>query len=747
MSQTTIVGEVNRVLFRNEENGYQIVSICPDSDVLSSVIVSLNHYKIHEGITMEFKGNWVVHEKYGNQFKAIDAWEVPPSTKEGLIAFLSSSFFDGIGPVKARKIVNFFGDDTYSVIDKTPERLIEVKSISQKIVDKIKVSWEKNKEIKDIMIFLRGYGISASLAVKIYEEYKRDCVNQLRENPYDLIYKIKGVGFLSADKIAMDLGFDKTHELRIRACIIYILSQSGNDGHTYLTSHQIATKANEFLGSGLNEQISFIIDKLEKSEEIFSYKKDNEDVYFSKRLWFDENYVADKLAVLKRNAEKIHIGEDFYKELASNKVILSEEQEKSIEAILSSGVSVLTGGPGTGKSFTTKSIIEALGFIGKKYLLAAPTGKAAKRIREITGEDAKTIHRLLGWDPINAGFSHNEDNPLDADFIVIDETSMVDISLAADLLRAVKNNTKVLFVGDIDQLPPVGPGSFFKDMIESGEINTIRLTKVYRQGKGSEIITFSHKINNGEIPDIESPLESPQIWKEGVECLFIDSGFAPENAERSSFPKWNSLRYGLNMVEMVEKVYVETIKKFHKDAEDIQILIPMKIGSIGTIEINKRIQQKVNPQKKGKFEIKIGDNIFRTGDKVIQTSNNYDLNVFNGDVGKIIAINNESGEVHIKYDENFIAVYPKKNLDEIELAYAITIHKSQGSEFDFVILPICNSYYRMLFRNLVYTGLTRAKKLAVFIGERKSLKFATQNINYKPRQTALKSFINGEIFC
>jgi exodeoxyribonuclease V alpha subunit len=408
------------------------------------------------------------------------------------------------------------------------------------------------------------------------------------------------------------------------------------------------------------------------------------------------------------------------------------------------GVSVLTGGPGCGKTYTTQAIVTALERMGKNVTLCAPTGRAAKRMTEVIGKEAVTIHRLLKWDPVNNGFAFNEDNPLSCQYLVVDESSMIDMRLASALLSALPKKCQVLFIGDPDQLPPVGAGDFFRHLIMSGKIFVSSLTKIFRQAKDSDIIKFSHEINEGEVPNIETPILSPEILKDkSNDCLFIDSGFS--NGERpSSYPKHSSLRYGLNVVQMIEKVYKETIPNSYHEPEDIQVLIPMKKGPVGTIEINRMLQESLNPKTDRNNEFKVGDRVFREKDKVIQMVNNYELNVFNGDVGRVLAIDKKKNEVHIRYGKDVI-VYTRTDMLDVELAYAITIHKSQGSEFDFVIIPITNNHYRMLYRNLIYTAITRAKKLAMFIGDRKSLSIAVKNNKYEERQSSLSELIKKTI--
>ena len=471
---------------------------------------------------------------------------------------------------------------------------------------------------------------------------------------------------------------------------------------------------------------------------------DKETRYYSKKLYYNEKRCANKIGELLLRNVNIVTNDAILK--GYNGVKLSEEQLAGVHSIITKGVSILTGGPGTGKSTMTKAVVSALMNMGKSIALAAPTGKAAQRMTEVIGIQACTIHRLLEVDPVNFGFIHNEENPLCCDFLIIDEGSMVDINLASSILRAVPDNCQVLFIGDVNQLPPVGPGNFFKDLIDSNVVPLFKLTQIFRQGKESEITNYAHAINNGEHPVINSPLTEPNIWKDGTDCMFIDSGFGNSNKQRNEYPKWSSLRYGMNMIEMITNLYIDTIKKYHT-TNDIQILIPMKISELGTIKINEIIQQKANPKNSKKSEIKIKDRSFREGDKVIHTVNNYDLEVFNGDIGWINYIDEVAGTCDVKFGEDRVVRYKKTNMIELELAYAITIHKSQGSEFECVILPIMTQYSRMLYRNLIYTGLTRAKKLAIFVGQRKALNMSIDNVDPRIRQTSLKDLlIETEVF-
>lgn len=745
-----VIGIVDKILFKNEDNNYHVLNV-EIATLKQDIKITVTQPNIFEGLTYEFKGEWDSHSKYGKQFKANFALEKQPSTKEGLRAYLQSSFFNGIGPVIANRIVEYFGEDVIRLLNEDPEQLLKVPGIAKGKLDAIMVAWIKNKEINEIMLFLQNNGISTLFSSKIYEFYGKDCVVQILHNPYKLSGDISGIGFAFADKIALKVGFAIDSPERVKAVINYMLEQSTNDGHCYLLQSQIATRSTELLKTDIKDKVQLYLDILEKTQEIKVLKLDGEEKrYYSRKLFFNETYCAEKVHSLKENEVNVHINTDLLS-TANDSINLSDEQTAAVLGVMGHGISVLTGGPGVGKTQTTKKIVNVLHSLGRDVVLAAPTGRASQRMTEVIGKEATTIHRLLSWDPMNGGFLKNENNTIHADFIIIDESSMLDINLAASLLKATSYNTQILFIGDADQLPPVGPGDFFKDLIASNMVPVYRLNKIFRQGKESLIIKYAHSINKGEIPNIDTPLLNPALWTDGSDCVFIDSGLAESNKDKKDYPRWSSLHYGLDMTQMLIKLYTETIPKYIGKEKEIQILIPMNIGDLGTIKINSIIQTIVNPHEKGKGEIEFKEKknkegekvkrIFRVGDKVIQTKNNYDLGVFNGDIGRIIDISASTLELTVRYSEEREVDYKKSDIFELDLAYAISIHKSQGSEFDCVIIPIMNQYYRMLFRNLIYTGLTRAKKFAVFIGQRKALETAVNNVNYDQRQTSLKPML------
>lgn len=732
-----ITGIVERIVFKVIDNGYHVLSVeLPNNE---KVNITASHPAIHEGLTYEFTGIWTNHPTFGKQLKADSVFEVPPNTKEGLRAYLSSSFFPGIGPVLSQKIIAYFKDDVIKIMNEDIDKLLLVPGISPKKLDAIKKSWKENDEINDIMMFLQQFGISTAYAAKIYKHYGKGCVQKIKENPYSLAMDVKGIGFMYADKIALEVGIEPDSEQRIQACIVHILESGTLDGHCYLLKEQITIQSTELLEVDIRERVANILNYMVRAGDIMIFEGEEEEVrYYSKKIYYNEQMCANTIGRLLLGDINAISSDELLKGYTG--VSLSDEQKDGVFGIVTKGVSILTGGPGTGKSTMTKAVVAALMNLRKKIILAAPTGRASQRMTEVIGMQASTVHRMLGWDPINGGFFHNEKNPLECEFLIIDESSMLDVNLSSSIMRAVPDKCQVLFIGDVDQLPPVGPGNFFKDLIDSGVVPTFKLTQIFRQGKESEIISYAHKINHGEHPIIDSPITDPTIWENGTDCMFIDSGISEQGKNFKEYPEWSSLRYGMDVITMTKELYVSKIKKYH-NYQDIQILIPMKIGDLGTIRMNEIIQEAVNPASNNKSEIKLKERLFREGDKVIHTVNNYDLEVFNGDIGWIQSINEVSGTAEIKFNEDRIVKYKKSDMIELELAYAITIHKSQGSEFECVIIPVMSQYMRMLYRNLIYTGLTRAKKLAIFVGQRRAFNMSIDNVDPRTRQTSLKELI------
>lgn len=813
----TLTGIVSRVTYHNPDSGWSVLRVQPLNSPESQETVTVHQTKVFAGATMCFKGAWVINPKYGRQFKAREAVEKKPANAASLEKYLGSGMIKGVGPKTARKIVKYFSKETLDIFEHDIGRLTEVPGIAKKKLAMIEKSWLKHRAIRDVMMYLQDHGISTLFAVKIYKSYGDDAIQKVSENPYRLASDFYGIGFFSADKIALSIGLSPNSPQRITAAIIHVLAASREHGHCYLTEQQINHGVSELLSLTVDDVLNEYLCEMEKTHKLrvrhIEIKDQRVSCYYSKTLYYDESYVAERISRMigSLDTDPNRISNWIKKYCDKHKIKLSNEQALSIKHIVSHHFSVLTGGPGCGKTTTTFVIVKLLEAMGKSVILAAPTGRAAQRMGEVIGREAKTIHRLLEW--MGGEFKLNEEYPMKADFLIVDECSMLDISLTAALLKAVPNGAQVLFIGDADQLPSVGAGNVLKDLIVSENVPVFRLTKIFRQAEASNIIQYAHSINQGKTPQIESPFKKPSLWQDKTDCLFIDSAEAtkeqlnfiakikrfcnwqeeihqhedeafefrtheqitsayeqdfviPDKFKHVDLMKlkkndvsaellkimmnkihpWSSLHYGLTAIDVVVKTYLEWIPKYYGNDTEIQILTPMTRGSLGSANINKVIQAAANPRQAGKAELKIGERIFRVGDRVIHCKNNYDLHVFNGDIGKINAIDNELLTCRVVFypDEREVQ-YQRESLSELDLAYAITIHKSQGSEFKAVIMPVLTQHFKMLFRNLVYTGLTRAKDLAVFIGTRQALAMAVRQQDTARRQTELKGLLANAV--
>ncbi|HBD9439193.1 TPA: SF1B family DNA helicase RecD2 [Legionella pneumophila] len=819
--EETLTGIVNRVTYHNSENGWSVLRVHPFNAPEKQETVTVHQTKVFAGATMTFCGNWTINPKYGRQFKATSAIEKKPATAASLEKYLGSGMIKGVGPKTAKKIVKHFQEETLDVFENHIERLVEVEGIAQKKLLSIEEAWIEHCAIRDVMMFLQGHGISTLFAVKIYKSYGDKSIQMVTEDPYRLAGDIYGIGFFSADKVALSIGLATDSKQRIVAAIKHVLSASREQGHCYLTKEQIGTGVSNLIDLKISNILPAYLEQMKEDNllrlRMLPIDGQKGECFYSKSLYYDEETVARKIheinGVISTDGQRVSSWIERY--CHSKSIVLSDEQSASVQGIVNHRFSILTGGPGCGKTTTTLVLVRLLEAMGKQVLLAAPTGRATQRMSEVIGREAKTIHRLLEWK--GGQFQMNEECPLSTDFLIVDECSMLDISLSAALLKAVPNNAQVLFIGDCDQLPSVGAGNVLKDMIASNIVPCFRLTKIFRQAESSLIIKYAHQINKGNTPSIQSPFKEPGIWKSGADCIFIDSDeatkeqisfvlrvkrhfdlqseeleglavegnspfeFRTDEEIMSAYEKdftipekfqhvdlsrlrqstteadilksvlkkihpWSSLHYGLTAVDVVVKAYLDWIPKYHGDDKEVQILTPMTRGSLGSANLNKVIQQAHNPPSPEKAQLKIGERIFRVGDRVIHRRNNYDLNVFNGDIGKIIAIDNEEVNCVVSfYPDSREVFYKKEDIMELDLAYAITIHKSQGSEFQTVIIPILTQHFKMLYRNLIYTGLTRAKKLALFVGTRKAMAMAVRQQDTAQRQTALKELINGSV--
>lgn len=702
-----IFGYIERITFYNPENGFTVARLKqPKKNDLTTIVGIIPGVKPGESVRLI--GRWKNNPTHGLQFEVKECYIEAPNDVIGIQKYLESGMVRGIGPIYAERIVKKFKEKTLDVIDQTPELLLDVPGIGEKRIEKIKKCWQEQKSIREIMIFLQKYEVSPAFAQKIYKRFGENTIEQLQENPFSLCREIRGVGFKSADKIAEKLGFPKDATQRIDAGIEYLLIELSEEGHTCFPLNELCEKADEILGIDIKERI----DTLVQEERIV---QENGYVWI-KGLWLCEKGIIRELYRLQRGACRLR-AVDQQRAVAwveeQLKIQLADQQREAVKRSLEEKIHIITGGPGTGKSTITKAILAITEKLSRRMILAAPTGRAAKRLSEITKREAFTIHSLLQYDFKERGFRRNRENPLHCDLIVIDEASMIDTSLMYHLLKAIPDHARVLLVGDIHQLPSVGPGNVLKDLIESEHVPVTRLTEIFRQAAGSRIITNAHMINQGVFPDLS-------IEKKGD--FFFVKAEEPEEA----------LAKILTLVsERLPKFY-----RFHP-IEDIQVLAPMKKGVIGTENLNRTLQEVLNPQE----DVLIQRGMrYGVADKVMQIRNNYNKEVYNGDIGKITKIDREEQELTVSFDGREV-VYPFVDLEELVLAYATSVHKYQGSECPCVVIPVHTTHFKMLHRNLLYTAVTRGKRLVVLIGTGKAIAIAISNDDVNKRYTGLPSLL------
>ncbi|MDA8325458.1 MAG: ATP-dependent RecD-like DNA helicase [Nitrospiraceae bacterium] len=716
---TEIKGQIERITFYNEENGYTIAKMKAGGRHDLVTVVG-NLLSVSAGDVLKIQGQWKNHPKFGEQFEVISYESVVPATVKGIEKYLGSGLIKGIGPVMARRLVAKFGLETLNVIEAETARLSEVDGIGEKRIDMIKKAWDDQKEIRDVMVFLQGHGVSPAYAAKIYKQYEKESVKIVQENPYRLATDIFGIGFITADKIAEKLGIARDSQIRAEAGILYVLHQLSDEGHVYYPYEPLIEECKKVLGlerdvivrafSKIAEDRKIIIEDLNAGE----FTENNKAVYLAK-FYVCETGVAARLKGLMQFPKRLRAFdrdkalEWVQKEL---KINLAKNQKQAVREAIDKKVMVVTGGPGTGKTTIINSIIRIYRKLGQRVLLAAPTGRAAKRMSEASGHEARTVHRLLEFSPKEGKFKKDENNPLLADLIVIDETSMMDTVLMYQFLKAVHREATLVFVGDVDQLPSVGAGNVLKDIIDSGSIPTVRLNEIFRQAKESMIVVNAHRINNGHMPVTGKTGVSPQDF------YF----FLAEEPE-------------LALQKIIELCKEKIPRKFgFKPVDDIQVLTPMHRGIIGAANLNAELQKHLNPSTN---ELIRGGMSLKTGDKVMQIRNNYDKEVFNGDIGRIVKIDREEQEIAIDFDGKVVH-YEYPELDEIVLAYAVSIHKSQGSEYPAIVMPVLTQHYILLQRNLLYTGITRGKRLVVLVGTKKAVAIAIKNDKPQKRYTLLR---------
>lgn len=709
----SLSGSIERITFHSEESGFCVlkVQVKGKKDL---VTVTGSAAAITTGEFIEAHGAWVNDKNYGLQFKAFKLACVQPSTIEGMEKYLGSGMIKGVGPHFAKKLINEFGADVFEVMENEPERLMSLPGIGRVRMERVVASWKEQKVVREIMVFLQSYGVGTSRAVRIYKTYGAQSIAKVSENPYRLALDIHGIGFKTADTVAQKLGIAKNSPMRAQAGIRHVLQELSGAGHCACPPDELVEHAIELLdidGTVLRPAIeSEILEGHLIKENI-----GGRDLIYLQNLHRAEASVAKRLTTLANGASDwsdIEPAKSIAWLEEKSDMVLSTSQKKAIELALQNKLLIITGGPGVGKTTLVKSILQIIAAKNARVLLCAPTGRAAKRLNESTGMEAKTIHRLLEFDPKLFGFKRNKDNPLEADLLVVDEASMIDIVLMHQLLKAVPDKCALLLVGDVDQLPSVGPGAVLADAIASEALPVVRLTEIFRQAASSKIIVNAHRINNGELP------------------------LKPENKEELSDFYFIAAETPEEINDKLMQVVCERIpKRFGLDpVRDVQILTPMHKGGLGTRSLNADLQKKLN-NKGGEQVTKFGSS-FGAGDKVIQLVNDYDKEVFNGDIGTIEKVDTEESELTIEFDGRIVQ-YSFGELDEIALAYAASIHKSQGSEYPAVVIPLSTQHYMMLERNLLYTGVTRGKKLVVVVGQPRALKMAVENKKSAKRITAL----------
>ncbi|ABW20057.1 helicase, RecD/TraA family [Alkaliphilus oremlandii OhILAs] len=734
-----IEGRLVEIIFQNEGNGYLVgILDCEEEEV--TIVGCLPALK--EGEVIAAKGNWIVHPVYGRQLDVKEYRHVQPSTREGILNYLSSGVIKGIGKKMAERIIDHFGTDALEIIQYAPQRLTEVSGIGESKAETIAEAFEEQRELREIILFFSQYGITPSYAVRIYKKYKEMTIAYIQENPYRLADEISGIGFKKADQIARAMGISLNSKYRIHSGIKYMLGTFHGEGHTYAPGDILIDRTRELLSVEESEVVEGI-QELALKQKIQLERQDEEIIVYSMPYFYAETNTCNKLIELSQvELEPLEIDVDYEIESIEKEdgIALATNQKEAIRQSIENGIIVITGGPGTGKTTIINTLIKVFGKLKKKILLAAPTGRASKRMTEATGKEAKTIHRLLemGYSDDDDGmlFQRNEENPLPADIIIIDEVSMVDIMLMNSLLKAISVGTRLIFVGDVDQLPSVGAGNVLRDIIDSKIIKVVRLNEIFRQAEESMIVVNAHKINKGEYPILNHK----------------DKDFYFMSRSRSE-----------DILNTIIGLVKERLPKHYKfdPIKDIQVLTPMKKGEVGSINLNKELQNYLNPPDKYKREKELREKVFRVGDKVMQIKNNYTLKwasldpdteerqgegVFNGDMGYIQHINPEAQELTVFFDDNRSVVYTYTQLDELELAYAITIHKSQGSEFPVVVMPVTWGPPMLLTRNLLYTAITRARSLVVLVGTENYLNLMVSNNKIVERYSGLgirlKKFYN-----
>ena len=725
----TFTGSIERITYYNDENGYSVIKVRPDRkmpqytsrDGLVTVVGIMPELGVGEDA--EFKGDWTEDPKYGIQMKVEIVQPIIPTSKEGIIRYLSSGIVKGIGERRAEYIVDYFGDQTLEILNKEPERLKEVPQIKPSLAEALALAWEANVNVRQTMIFLQGYGVSSNLANKIHAVYGTQTINKVQEDPYTLADEVYGIGFIKADSIARNMGLPFDAPERLRAGLQYALNKLAQDGHTYAPRDMLIDTACDLLQVEDRIRVAAVLDVQVAANRLKSdiipvdEAEELQAIYLPAYHRAEQNAandlrdMASMPSVITEAAAEIN-WKTYLADLSKqNSVDLTEQQQGAVKAAFTSKVSVLTGGPGTGKTTTLQMVIAALDQEDFKYALASPTGRAAKRLSEATGRNAFTIHRLFGFKP-GEGFDYDENDPLEIDILIVDEASMIDLMLFASVLRGLPPETHLMLVGDVDQLPSVGAGNVLRDVINSGVGHVTRLDTIFRQGEDSHIIVNAHRVNHGQNPHMDN--RSEDFFFFGEEDPFKAADL------------------------LVEVVTQRIPRKFDYDPlNDIQVLSPMYRGASGVDKLNEALQHALNPGSIRRAEKKIGGRVFRVGDKVMQTRNNYEKEVFNGDIGFIRSIDDNDNAIEVHMGNDVIIYDYTEAADELIHAYCISIHRSQGSEYPVVVLPMLTQHFMMLQRNLIYTAITRARNVVVMVGNRQAVQMAVRNNKVENRYSGL----------
>lgn len=717
VTDSTVCGEVLRIVYESDDGLYSVLRLLTEEHKEVTLVGPLGG--VLEGQDIQAEGRWETHKEHGRQFRVKDFRAVLPTSKKGIERYLASGFIPGVGPKLAHKLVNHFGEDTLNVLDNYSARLHEIEGFGRKRVGQIREAWREHAEQREVYIFLQGLGLSPRRCATIINYYGTDTVEVVRNNPYRLATDIHGIGFLTADRIAMDLGIARNSMLRLTAGVAYTLEQLAHDGHVCFPRQPLIDKAAELLQVEAQEAESGLERALINGQLVLERGLNTvtaEPMVYHRRMYAAETELAGYLQHLLSHPPSLTFSENSAQD--DRYEILNEKQKNAVRQAFHEHVSIITGGPGVGKTTVVGEIVRVAEEAECRVYLAAPTGRAAKRLTESCGKGAKTIHRMLKWDPKLKEFVYGPDRPLKCDMLIVDEISMLDVNLARQLFSALSAETHIVLVGDRDQLPSVGPGAVLHDLIASNRMPVTNLTEIYRQGAGSQIVLNAHAVNNGEMPGLENHAKASAEGDLTSDFFWIDE----EDPER--------------VKTIITRLVCERIpERFHFDPiSDVQVLAPMNNGICGTIALNQLMQKTLNSDKRPAF--RSGERIYKVNDRVMQIVNNYDKGVFNGELGTIVDINAKDQTLQVMFDVGVIQ-YDWDESDELTLAYAVTVHKSQGSEFPVVIMPVLTQHYIMLQRNLIYTGMTRARRLLVCIGTRKALAIAINNSKPLQRYTGL----------